>query len=164
MPATQRYSQCCGAGSSSSSSPVVNNLLLKKIVFTKINSQFTGPCFIQRKVLVLCFALPVLYRDRLILFYIIVNNFGYFFSLNLRSELKLELEPEPPIFSRLRPKRAAPAPQHWVLVLEVLMHTWGCQSSPYLNSQAVVHPGYSAAYWYLYSRMPAIQKFLYSNM
>ena len=32
----------------------------------------------------------------------------------------LELEPEPPLFSRLRPKRAAlggPAPQHWLHVI-----------------------------------------------
>ena len=47
-------------GSGSSSSPVVNNLLLKKKVFTNFTSQFTGACFILRKVRVLCFALPVL--------------------------------------------------------------------------------------------------------
>ena len=65
-------------GSNSSSSPVVNNLVLKKD-FLNFTPQFTEACLIHRKVRVLCFALPVLQRDRSILFYIIVKFFVYFF-------------------------------------------------------------------------------------
>ena len=102
------------SGSSSSSSPVVHNLLLKKKVFKNLTSQFTGACFIQKKVRVLCFALPVLYLKRQINF---ILHFFYiiclflFFKHGVRAGAwAVELEPETPLFSRLRPKRAAPAP------------------------------------------------------
>ena len=71
----------------SSSSHVVHNLLLKIFFITSFTSQFIGTCFIQRKVRVLCFALPVLYLKRHINF----NIFVYFSSLNIGSELELEL-------------------------------------------------------------------------
>ena len=67
-PAPALASQDGGSGFGSSSSPVVHNLLLKKKVFKNFTSQFTGTCFIQRKVRVLCFALPVLNFKRKINF------------------------------------------------------------------------------------------------
>ena len=46
------------------------------------------------------------------------SKFWLFLFLKQRSELELELEPKQPLFSRLRlqPKRAAPAPQHFIPV------------------------------------------------
>ena len=97
-PAPASQAGGSGSGSSSSSSPspspVVHNLLLKK--------KFCKICLLNLPGLVLfkekyeCFALLFQYqyfieRDRLVLFYIFVKIFVYFFSLNIRSELELEL-------------------------------------------------------------------------
>ena len=66
-----------------------------------------------------CFALLFqyfTYRDRLIYFTLLFNIL-FISLLKHRSELELELEPEPPLCSRLllQSKRAAPASQNWLL-------------------------------------------------
>ena len=82
-------------------------------------SQFTVACFIYRKVRVLCFAPPVLYLKGQINFCLTFVNFFCLFLVfkhGVRAGAwAVELEPEPPLFSKLRlqPKRAAPAQQHW---------------------------------------------------
>ena len=103
-PAPALASQDGGSGSCSCSSfissPVVHNLLLKKQVLKNFTSQFTGACFIHRKVRVLCFASPVLYlKGEINLVLHFVNIFVYFFSLNMGSELELVLQS----WSRSRP-------------------------------------------------------------
>ena len=87
VPAPASQDGGSGSGSSSSSSPLVNNLLLKK-VFINLTYQFTEACFIQRKVRVLCFALPVFYLKRQISFFYIIVHFCYFlyFKHRVRAE------------------------------------------------------------------------------
>ena len=75
----------------------------------KFHSSFTLACFADRKVRLLCFALPALHlKGQINLFYMPKNSL--FLFLKHRSELEHELQPELPLFSRLRlqPKRAAP--------------------------------------------------------
>ena len=49
--------------------------------FKNLISQFTGACFIHRKVRVLCFALPELYFKGQIIFFSIIVKLFFFFLL-----------------------------------------------------------------------------------
>ena len=88
-PASQDGGSGSGASTNSSSSPTI---YCWKKVLQNFTSQFTGAWFIHKKVQVLYFTPPVLYLNRLILFYIIVKHFVYFLSGAWAGEL------EPPLF------------------------------------------------------------------
>ena len=78
-PASQDGGSC---SSPTPQLPLVHNLLLKFFLYIQISLLNLPGLFL---------ALPVLYLKRQINFFYIVKIFVYFFSLNIGSELKLEL-------------------------------------------------------------------------
>ena len=106
-------------GFSSSSSPVVKNFLLEK-KFRKILLLNLPGLFYSQKCTsaLLCSSTSLLKGTDWFNLHYCQKNLYLFFKhgvIAVAWAVELEPEPEPALFSRLRPKNTAPAPQHYVI-------------------------------------------------